>query len=115
MSPTRWCVFSRMSARAEAMPTECVNLYSANRPKCLINRVLAPTNACIPAATGGALHAATNKITAASPTPPSSSWMHRVERFYRDLTEAAIRAGSFSGVNQLFSAIEDYLAERDLN
>ena len=72
MPPTRWCVFSLMSARPESMPTsrlERVNLYSANRPKCLNNKVLAPTNAYIPGAAGGALHAATNKITAAASPP----------------------------------------------
>ena len=48
-------------------------------------------------------------------TPTSSSWMNLVERFFRDLTEDAIRAGSFSDVPELVTAIEDYLAERDLN
>jgi hypothetical protein len=48
-------------------------------------------------------------------TPTSSSWMNLVERFFRDLTEEAIRAGSFRGVPDLVTAIEDYLAERDLH
>jgi transposase len=48
-------------------------------------------------------------------TPTSSSWMNLVERFFRDLTEDTIRDGSFHSVPELVTAIEDYLAERDLN
>ena len=47
-------------------------------------------------------------------TPTSSSWMNLVERFFRDLTEDAIREGSFTSVRELAQAIESYLAERDL-
>jgi transposase len=48
-------------------------------------------------------------------TPTSSSWMNLVERFFRDVTQDAIRDGSFSSLKELSTAIEDYLAERDLN
>ena len=47
-------------------------------------------------------------------TPTSSSWMNLVERFFRDLTEDAIRDESFDGVAQLVAAINGYLAERNL-
>jgi transposase len=47
-------------------------------------------------------------------TPTSSSWMNLVERFFRDLTEDAIRNESFTGVADLISAINDYLADRNL-
>ncbi len=46
--------------------------------------------------------------------PTSSSWMNLVERFFRDITEDVIRDGSFASVKELVSAIEAYLAERDL-
>jgi transposase len=46
-------------------------------------------------------------------TPTSSSWMNLVERFFRDLTEDAIREGSFTSIRDLEEAIESYLAERD--
>jgi transposase len=47
-------------------------------------------------------------------TPTSSSWMNLVERFFRDLSEDAVREGSFSHVRELESAIEQYLAQRNL-
>ena len=47
-------------------------------------------------------------------TPTSSSWMNLVERFFRDLTEDAVREGSFASVAELVRAIEGYLAERNL-
>jgi transposase len=47
-------------------------------------------------------------------TPTSSSWMNLVERFFRDLTEDVVREGSFTHVRELARAIEDYLAQRDL-
>jgi transposase len=48
-------------------------------------------------------------------TPTSSSWMNLVERFFRDLTEDVVRNGSFRSVQELTSAILDYLRERNLN
>jgi transposase len=47
-------------------------------------------------------------------TPTSSSWMNLVERFFRDLTEDAIRDESFASVGKLIEAISEYLAERNL-
>ena len=47
-------------------------------------------------------------------TPTSSSWMNLVERFFRDLTEDAVREGSFASVDELVRAIEAYLVERNL-
>jgi len=47
-------------------------------------------------------------------TPTSSSWMNLVERFFRDITQDAIRDGSFESVRELESAIEEYLVQRNL-
>jgi len=47
-------------------------------------------------------------------TPTSSSWMNLVERFFRDLSEEALREGSFSHVRELEAAIEAYLVQRNL-
>lgn len=41
--------------------------------------------------------------------PTSSSWLNMVERWFRDLTEKALRRGVFHSVDDLVSAIEDYL------
>jgi transposase len=48
-------------------------------------------------------------------TPTSSSWMNLVERFFADLTNDVIRAGSFASVPELVRDIEAYLAERNQN
>lgn len=48
-------------------------------------------------------------------TPTSSSWMNLVERFFRDLTEDAIRPGSFSSVRELVATIDTYMAAHNLN
>jgi len=40
--------------------------------------------------------------------------MNLVERFFRDLTEDAVREGSFTSVAELVRAIEAYLAARNL-
>ena len=42
-------------------------------------------------------------------TPTSSSWLNLVERWFRDLTDKALRHGSFNSVPALVVAIEDYL------
>ena len=47
-------------------------------------------------------------------TPTASSWLNLIERFFRDLTADVVREGSFASVRQLISAIEAYLAERNL-
>ncbi len=48
-------------------------------------------------------------------TPTSSSWLNLVERFFRDLTEDVVRAGSFSSARELVRVMETYLAERNLS
>ena len=47
-------------------------------------------------------------------TPPASSWLNLVERFFADLTADVVREGSFESVPALVRAIEGYLAERHL-
>ena len=42
-------------------------------------------------------------------TPTSSSWLNLVERWFRELTDKAIRRGVFHSVNDLITAIENYL------
>ncbi len=42
-------------------------------------------------------------------TPTSSSWLNLVERWFRDLTDKAIRRGVFQSVPDLIAAIENYL------
>ena len=41
--------------------------------------------------------------------------MNLVERFFADLTEDCVRAGSFTSVKELTDAITAYLAERNEN
>ena len=48
-------------------------------------------------------------------TPTSSSWLNLVERFFADLTEDCVRAGSFASVKELTDAITSYLVERNEN
>ena len=48
-------------------------------------------------------------------TPTSSSWMNMVERFFADLTQDCVRAGSFTSVAELVEAITVYLAGRNEN
>lgn len=42
-------------------------------------------------------------------TPTSSSWLNLVERWFRELTDKALRRGAFHSVPDLIAAIEDYL------
>lgn len=42
-------------------------------------------------------------------TPTSSSWLNLVERWFRELTDRAIRRGVFPTVDHLVAAIDDYL------
>jgi transposase len=46
-------------------------------------------------------------------TPTSSSWLNLVERFFADLTDDVIRAGSFTSVNELVRDIKAYLTARN--
>jgi transposase len=41
--------------------------------------------------------------------PTSSSWLNLVERWFRELTEKAIRRGVFHSVPELITAIDDFL------
>ncbi len=43
-------------------------------------------------------------------TPTSSSWLNLVERWFRELTDKALRRGSFNSVPHLIGCIEEYLA-----
>jgi hypothetical protein len=42
-------------------------------------------------------------------TPTSSSWLNPVERWFRELTDKALRRGVFHSVPDLIAKIEDYL------
>ncbi len=42
-------------------------------------------------------------------TPTSSSWLNLVERWFREITDKAIRRGVFPSVPDLVSAIENHL------
>jgi transposase len=42
-------------------------------------------------------------------TPTSSSWLNLVERWFREITDKAIRRGVFRSVPELIAAIEAYL------
>jgi transposase len=42
-------------------------------------------------------------------TPTSSSWLNLVERWFREITDKAIRRGVFHSVPELIAAIEAYL------
>ena len=43
-------------------------------------------------------------------TPTSASWLNRVERFFRDITDKRIRRGVFTSVPELHAAINEYIA-----
>jgi transposase len=43
-------------------------------------------------------------------TPPSSSWLNLVERWFRNLTDKALRRGVFHSVPDLIVAIQTYLS-----
>ena len=42
-------------------------------------------------------------------TPTSASWLNMVERFFRNLTQNRLRRGVFRDVEELITAIGDYL------
>lgn len=46
-------------------------------------------------------------------TPTSSSWLNMVERFFRDLTQNALKRATFESVDELVVAIADYLAKHN--
>jgi hypothetical protein len=47
--------------------------------------------------------------------PTSSSWLNLVERWFRNITDKAIRRGVFHSVPDLITAIEKYLAANNAN
>ena len=46
-------------------------------------------------------------------TPTSASWLNMVERFFRDLSEKALKRGSFYNVNDLIGAITEYVNQHN--
>jgi len=42
-------------------------------------------------------------------TPTSASWLHMVERFFRDLTDKCVRRGVFRSVGDLEKAIHEFI------
>ena len=48
-------------------------------------------------------------------TPTSASWLNMIERFFRDLSEKALRRGSFYNVNDLIGAIGEYINAHNAN
>lgn len=48
-------------------------------------------------------------------TPTGASWLNMVERFFRDLSDKAIRRGSFSSVDDLIGAILEYVNAHNEN
>jgi transposase len=48
-------------------------------------------------------------------TPTSASWLNMVERFFRDITQNRIRRGVFQDLEQLITAIGDYIDGHNRN
>lgn len=48
-------------------------------------------------------------------TPTGASWLNMVERFFRDLSEKALRRGSFSSVDDLIGGILEYINAHNEN
>lgn len=46
-------------------------------------------------------------------TPTSSSWLNLVERFFRELTDKALRRGSFASVPELIASIEEFILQHN--
>jgi transposase len=46
-------------------------------------------------------------------TPTSSSWLNLVERLFAEITRQRIRRGTFTGVDQLEAAINDWIEHRN--
>ena len=47
-------------------------------------------------------------------TPTSASWLNRVERFFRDISENLLRRGVFTSVPELVAAIDEYVAQHNV-
>jgi transposase len=48
-------------------------------------------------------------------TPTRASWLNMIERFFRDLSEKALKRGSFYNVNDLIGAIDEYINQHNDN
>src|SRR5437870_5258440 len=48
-------------------------------------------------------------------TPTSASWLNMVERFFRDISERRLRRGVFRSVEELVTAVTDYVARHNDN
>jgi transposase len=48
-------------------------------------------------------------------TPTSGSWLNQVERWFGKITEQRIRRGVFKNVDELITAIDDYIAANNRN
>jgi transposase len=48
-------------------------------------------------------------------TPTGASWLNMVERFFRDLSDKALRRGSFASVDDLIGAIIEYINAHNEN
>jgi transposase len=48
-------------------------------------------------------------------TPTSASWLNMIERFFRDLSEKALKRGSFFNVNDLIGAIDEYINQHNVD
>lgn len=48
-------------------------------------------------------------------TPTSASWLNMVERFFRDLTQNQLKRGVFQDLEQLITAIENYIDGHNQN
>ena len=48
-------------------------------------------------------------------TPTSASWLNMIERFFRDLTDKRIRRGVFRDLEQLITAIGEYIDRHNVN
>ena len=46
-------------------------------------------------------------------TPTGCSWLNRVERFFRDLTQSRLRRGVFRDQEELITAIGDYIDQHN--
>ena len=46
-------------------------------------------------------------------TPTSASWLNRVERFFRDISENRLRRGVFKSLPELVTAIDDYVGHHN--
>ena len=45
--------------------------------------------------------------------PTSASWLNRVERFFRDISENRLRRGVFKSLPKLVTAIDDHVAHHN--